>query len=68
MPHRWTQKELEEIDTVDFAIRVIQERQESITNVYTPLNQKLNHAKTELEDIKKKLIEIDYPIQKGWFK
>ena len=68
MAFRWTQKELEEYDTIDFAIAVLTERSQSTTNVYSPLNKKISKVQNELKEIKEKLNEIDYPIKSGWYK
>jgi len=68
MAFRWTRKELDEFDTIEFAIAVLNERAQSTTNAYSPLNKKINKVKRELEEIKNKLIEIEYPIKTGWFK
>ena len=53
---KWTKKQLEELDNIVFAIAILNERKQSTTNSYSFLNQKLNEAIAELEEIKRKNI------------
>lgn len=54
---RWTVKELNEIDNISFAIAILNERRQSTTNVYSPLNTKISLAIRELDHIKSERIK-----------
>lgn len=51
---RWTKKQLEKLDNITFAIAILNERRLLTTNSYSLLNQKINKAIAELEEIKKR--------------
>lgn len=51
---RWKKKQLEKLDNITFAIAILNERRLSTTNLYSLLNQKINKAIAELEEIKKR--------------
>ena len=53
MPHRYTIKELEEWNDYEMLLHLVRDRQEAVTNTYTPFNQRLNKLMKSLE--KKKL-------------
>lgn len=53
---KWTKKQLEELDNITFTIAILNERRQSTTNPYSFLNQKINKAIAELEEIKRKNI------------
>ena len=40
----WTIKKLNKIDDVNFAIAILNERRNNLTNVYSPLSQKIGRA------------------------
>lgn len=46
---RYTIKELEEWSDYEFLKRVVLDRQESTTNVYSPLNKRLNELYKKLD-------------------
>lgn len=48
---RWTKKQLEEISDLDFAITILNERKNKLTNYYSPLYIKLNRASNMLNEI-----------------
>ncbi len=48
MVHRYTIKELNEWTDYEFLMRVVQDRQSTITNVYSPLNKRLENIKSKL--------------------
>ncbi len=50
MVYRYTMKELTEWSDYELLKRIIQDRQESTTNVYSPLNQRLNKIHRKLEN------------------
>ena len=50
MVYRYTMKELTEWSDYELLKRIIQDRQESTTNVYSPLNQRLNELHRKLEN------------------
>ena len=50
---RWTIKELKEIDDFSFAVVIMNERKNSLTNYYSPLNQKICHACTTIINAKR---------------
>lgn len=54
---RWTKEQLDNIDDISFAIRILNERRQTTTNVYSLLNQKINKAIRTLEEIRAKQIE-----------
>lgn len=49
MPFRYTIKELTELSDYEMLRRIVIDRQESTTNVYSPLNQRLNQLHRKLE-------------------
>lgn len=48
----WTIKELDNISDIDFAIRILRERHNKLTNVYSPLSKKLAEAMNTLEKLR----------------
>ena len=54
---RWTKEQLDNIDDISFAIRILNERRQTTTNVYSLLNQKINKTIRTLEEIRAKQIE-----------
>lgn len=50
--HRWTNKELEAINDLDFALIVLSERQHQLSNYYSPLYTKLSEAKMAIAEAK----------------
>lgn len=46
----WTIKELDEISDIDFAIRILRERYNKLTNVYSPLSKKISRTIATLEN------------------
>ena len=52
--NRWTKGILEKIDNYDFAIAIMNERQNKLTNPYSLLSQKINSAKAELMKAKER--------------
>ena len=51
---RWTIKELKEISDINFAIAILYERKSTLTNPYSPMNDRINKAIRGLEDLKTK--------------
>jgi len=49
---RYTIKELEEWTDYEMLMRVVQDRQETTTNPYSPLNKRLNTLYNKLKDKK----------------
>ena len=45
----WTIKQLDEISDIDFAIRILRERYNKLTNVYSPLSRKIARTIVTLE-------------------
>ena len=54
---RWTKEQLDNIDNISFAIRILNERRQTTTNVYSLLNQKINKAIRTLEEIRAEQIK-----------
>ena len=54
---RWTIEELKNIDDISFAVRILNERRQTTTNVYSPLNQKISKAIYTLENIRAEQIK-----------
>lgn len=54
---RWTKEQLDNIDDISFAIRILNERRQTTTNVYSPLNQKINKVIRTLEEIRAEQIK-----------
>ena len=54
---RWTIEELKNIDDISFAVRILNERRQTTTNVYSPLNQKISKAINTLENIRAEQIK-----------
>lgn len=54
---RWTKEQLDNIDDISFAIRILNERRQTTTNVYSLLNQKINKAIRTLEEIRAEQIK-----------
>lgn len=50
---RWTIKKLDSINEVDFAIAILNERKNKLSNSYSPLSQKINKTINKLEDLKR---------------
>ena len=48
----WTIKDLDEISDIDFAIRILQERYNKLTNVYSPLSKKIAQTIRTLETMR----------------
>jgi hypothetical protein len=53
--YRWSKRELEETDAIDFAIEVLEERRARTTNPDSLLNQKITETQNELRKLKHKL-------------
>jgi len=51
---QWTMKQLDEISDIDFAITILQERYNRLTNAYSPLANKIKHVQNTLEMLKDK--------------
>jgi len=49
MPRRYTIKELKKLSDYELLYWIVHDRQESITNVYSPLNQRLDELRRKLE-------------------
>lgn len=49
---QWTMKQLEEMNDIDFAIAILEERRKTTSNIYSPLNKKINSAKHTLALLK----------------
>ena len=45
----WTIKKLNEISDIDFAITILNERRNRLTNMYSPLSQKIGRVINTLE-------------------
>lgn len=54
---RWTKEQLDNIDDISFAIRILNERRQTTTNVYSLLNQKINKTIRTLEEIRAEQIK-----------
>lgn len=52
MKFRYTMKELEEWTDYEMLMRVVSDRQDSTTNVYSPLNKRLDELYVKLKDKK----------------
>ena len=50
----WTIEQMEKMDDLSFAIAILNERRNKLTNVYSPLSEKLKKAIGELERLKEK--------------
>lgn len=48
----WTIKRLDEISDIDFTICILNERNNKLTNIYSPLAMKLDRAVKTLEKLK----------------
>lgn len=53
MSRRWKTKEIESMDSIQFAITILNERKNKLTNPYSPLCEKLATAVRDLEGLKK---------------
>lgn len=51
---RWTKKQLQEMTDIDFAICMLNERKNKLTNPYSPLAEKINQAIATLSEIGEK--------------
>ena len=52
---KWTKEHMNRLSDIDFAIAVLQERKNTLTNPYSLLNERINKAIKGLEEIKNKL-------------
>lgn len=52
---KWTIKELNKISDIDFCIAILNERQNKLTNPYSPLYIKISSVKNSLCKIGRKL-------------
>lgn len=50
MPHRYTIDELEILTDYDLLDMIVQDREETTTNVYTPFCQRLKKLRTKLQN------------------
>lgn len=48
---RWTKESLENLSDLDFAIAILNERKDKVSNFHSPLYQKLNRATLILQCI-----------------
>ena len=49
---KWTIKQLKNISDIDFAICILNERKKTLTNPYSPMNERINKAIKGLENLK----------------
>ena len=45
---RWTKEQMKNMDLTDFAIRILQERENTLKNVYSPLAKNIRKARHHL--------------------
>ena len=50
--YRWSKKDLENISNIDFAIAILNERRNTLTNPYSYLSRKIAETISELQKIK----------------
>lgn len=50
----WTIKRLNETSDIDFAVAILNERRNKLTNVYSPLSEKIGKSIQTLEKLKDK--------------
>nr|DAL85249.1 MAG TPA: hypothetical protein [Caudoviricetes sp.] len=48
---RWTIEQLKKIDDLEFAVSILNERRNELTNIYSPLSEKLARAARVLEGL-----------------
>lgn len=60
--HRYTMKELEEWSDRKFIMHILRDRQETLTNPYSPLNQKIERVLASLDDPKYSLDIVDMKV------
>jgi len=53
----WTIEQMKNMDDLSFAITILNERRNKLTNVYSPLSQKLGKAIKTLENLREKGIQ-----------
>ena len=52
MPQRYTIRELKEYSDYEFILRLIQDRKQTCTNIYSPLFKRLNDLQNKLDNQK----------------
>lgn len=48
---RWTIEQLKKTDDIDFAVAILNERRSGLTNIYSPLSERLERAARTLEGL-----------------
>ena len=55
---RWTMKEMEQMSALDFAVKILMERENGLTNVYAPLGVKIIETVRYLEQLNETIKEV----------
>lgn len=63
---RYTIKDMEELDDIQFAIRILQDRRSKCTNYYSPLSQKLDKCISTLTVIRNNMPQSQRELFKGY--
>lgn len=63
---RYTIKDMEELDDIQFAIRILQDRRSKCTNFYSPLSQKLYKCIDTLTAIRNNMPPSQRELFKGY--
>ena len=55
---RWKMKEMEQMSALDFAVKILMERENGLTNVYAPLGVKIIETVRYLEQLGETIKEV----------